>query len=148
MKFRIGNENLEYEICANHESPLSLINTFVFNTDYIENICNLSTNGLNSILHIHKNGRRQIDNIIRIKSETKILFGSLKEIARFRRSKLSQMDSFLDDAVKEITQWVGWQNTPIPYDLYYQFKNFHNARFQVQSATPSPWVLASSKKTS
>ena len=41
-------------------------------------------------------------------------------------------------------------------DLYAEFtyiwreylKKFKKARFQVQSATPSPWVLASSKKTS
>ena len=36
--------------------------------------------------------------------------------------------------------------------LFQQGKNFVNygsvSRFQVQSATPSPWVLASSKKTS
>ena len=31
---------------------------------------------------------------------------------------------------------------------YNNIVNFYISRFQVQSATPSPWVLASSKKTS
>ena len=33
-------------------------------------------------------------------------------------------------------------------DLSTVSSRFNTARFQVQSATPSPWVLASSKKTS
>ena len=34
------------------------------------------------------------------------------------------------------------------YILFKKEGKLYEARFQVQSATPSPWVLASSKKTS
>lgn len=138
---RIGNENQEYDITASHDSPLSLVNTYVFNSDYIENICSLSTNGLDSILHIHKNGRKQIDKILRIKAETKILFGSLKEAARLRKAKLSQMDVFLEDMIREIAKTIGWQHTPKADNLYYKLKN-HGCDSEIEEEIRNNYKLA------
>ena len=54
--------------------------------------------------------------------------------------------------VENVQSKVGKENVE---DFYIGIKaltmfetHFNESRFQVQSATPSPWVLASSKKTS
>ena len=142
INLRIGNEAREYDISASNDSPLSLVNTFVFNYDYIENICNLSTEGLDSILHIHKKGRKQIDNILRIKAETKILFGSLKEAARLRRTKIGQMDVFLEEASKGIAKITGWQYAPAASDIYYKLKNYE-CDYAIEEAIRDKYKLAS-----
>ena len=128
----------------------SAINDVLIDVEAIQflgRVAGYNVNTENGMIFIENENRAipfEIDNSKPI--NTQIFLESLSKYNEVKKSQKSSDSGFFFFSAKRMKNRSGEIKKVIVVEV---FENtFKNSRFQVQSATPSPWVLASSKKTS